>query len=369
MASGTVLIAGASGVIGAAAVERLAADGYRVLALSRRAPETLPGTAFEHLALDLLDAHACRAAAPRFADVTHVVYAALFEKPGLVAGWVEQDQMDTNLAMIRNLMEPLLDSAQGLQHVSAFQGTKAYGAHLHALAVPAREAAPRDQHANFYWLQEDYLRDRRRNAAWTLTIWRPQIVFGLATGVAMNLIPVLAIYAAICRELGRPFVYPGRAGGIGEAVDAGLIADALSWAATAPEAADQTFNITNGDVFEWINVWPTIARAVGLEPAYGEPFSIAEFLRDHADVWDRIVARHALRPLRIQELLGESHHYGDLLFGVNTPPDATRPPILVSTIKLRKAGFADCCDTEEMFSRLLAQLVTRGIVPPPGDDR
>lgn len=360
----TVLIVGASGVIGQAAVEQFASDGYRVLAVSRRPPYVPPGMACEYISLDLLDATACQAAAPQFAEVTHLVYAALFEKPGLVAGWNEPDQMDTNLAMLRNLMEPLLASAQDLRHVSAFQGTKAYGAHLHPLSVPARESAPRDPHANFYWLQEDYLRAQRLGAAWTLTIWRPQIVFGLATGVAMNIIPVLGIYAAICRELGLPFVYPGRAGGVGEAVDTGLIASALAWAATAPQACDETFNITNGDVFEWIGVWPAIARAVGLEPAYGAPFSLAEFLLGHADTWDTIVRRHGLQPRSLSTLLGESHHYADLLFGVMAPPEALRAPILVSTIKLRRAGFADCCDTEEMFERLLGQLADRQIIPP-----
>ena len=39
--------------------------------------------------------------------VTHVVYAAVYEKPGLIAGWRDQEQMDTNLAMLRNLMYQL----------------------------------------------------------------------------------------------------------------------------------------------------------------------------------------------------------------------------------------------------------------------
>jgi hypothetical protein len=41
-------------------------------------------------------------------DVTHVVYAALYEKPGLIAGWRERDQMETNLRMLRNLFDPLV---------------------------------------------------------------------------------------------------------------------------------------------------------------------------------------------------------------------------------------------------------------------
>ncbi len=358
----TVLIAGASGVIGQAAVDHFGRSGqWNVLALSRRAPDTT--APHEHLCVDLTDTAACAALGPRLAGVTHLVYAALYEKPGLYAGWLERDQMERNLLMLRNLTEPLLAHAGGLTHVSALQGTKAYGAHLHQIAVPARESAPRDAHANFYWLQEDYLREKRARAEWALTIWRPQVVFGEATGVAMNMIPVLGAYAAICRELGLPLAYPGRPGGVSEAVSADLVARALGWAASAPAARDETFNITNGDVFAFANVWPAIARAVGLEPAFGPPFSLVDFLMDHRDIWARIAAREGLREADLEKLMGESHHYADLLFGVHAPAGAERAPVLVSTIKLRQAGFADCEDTEAMFVRLLARMGERGITP------
>jgi len=39
--------------------------------------------------------------------VSHLVYTAVFEKPGLIAGWTDDDQMQPNLAMLRNLLEPL----------------------------------------------------------------------------------------------------------------------------------------------------------------------------------------------------------------------------------------------------------------------
>jgi nucleoside-diphosphate-sugar epimerase len=359
-----VLIAGASGVIGAAAVEHFARQpGWSVLGVARRRPDVAADVAFEHVSVDLTDAAACRAAASGFADVTHVVFAALFEKPGLVQGWYEADQMATNLAMMRNLMDPLLAAAGGLRHVSVLQGTKAYGAHVHRLSIPARENAPRDPHDNFYWLQEDYIRGAQQRADWTFTIWRPQVVFGAAHGVAMNLIPILGAYAAICRELKLPFYCPGEAGNIIEAVDTDLIARALHWAAQAPAARGETFNITNGDVMVWENVWPAIARAVGLEPAFGHPLSLAQFLPAHADVWDRIVARHDLRPIPMAALVGESHHYADLLFswGAKQAPGST----LVSTIKLRQAGFGDCVDTEVMFARWLGVLADRRVIPRP----
>jgi len=361
----TVLVVGASGVIGAAAVEHFAAlPDWRVIGLSRRRPDVSADVRFEHLAVDLNDGAACATAVEGLGAVTHIVYAALYEKPGLVAGWFEQDQMQTNLAMMRHLMAPLLPRARGLKHISVLQGTKAYGAHVHALAVPARESQARDPHDNFYWLQEDYIRAAQTGADWTFTIWRPQIVYGGATGVAMNLIPVLGAYAAICRELNLPFHCPGEAGNIIEAVDTDLIAQALAWAAASPAAAGETFNITNGDVMVWKNVWPAIARALRLEPAFGRPLSLASFLPAHAEVWGRIVEKHNLRRIPMAQLVGESHHYADLLFawGVSEPPAS----FLVSTIKLRQAGFGACIDTEDMFRKWFTRLAERGVLPAVG---
>jgi nucleoside-diphosphate-sugar epimerase len=361
--AGTVLIAGASGVIGASAAARFAASpDWRAIGVSRRAPDPLPA-GYEHIALDLTDAAACRAAAGRFGEVTHVAYAALFEKPGLIPGWYEQDQMQTNLAMIRNLMDPLLERASGLRHVSVLQGTKAYGAHVHPLAVPAREERPRDPHENFYWLQEDYIRGRQAGSGWSFTIWRPQVVFGGAVGVAMNLIPIIGVYGALCRELGTPFYCPGEHNHVIEAVDADLIADALAWAADAPAAKNQTFNITNGDVMVWENVWPAIAAALGLEPAFGQAVRLSEFLPANAEVWDRIVAGHGLKPTRMSDLVGQSHHYADFLFGWGR--QGPFPPALVSTIKLRQAGFGECVDTEAMFAKWFARLAEWKVLPAP----
>src|SRR5690348_595329 len=104
----TVLVAGATGLVGESALHRFAGlPAWDAIALSRRTPEPAPEGDFRHLALDLTDEAACRAAVADLASVTHVVYAALYEKPGLIAGWREDDQMQTNIAMLRNLLEPL----------------------------------------------------------------------------------------------------------------------------------------------------------------------------------------------------------------------------------------------------------------------
>lgn len=354
----TVLIAGASGVVGQAAVRAFAAAGDEVVALSRRAPDGVGGRV-RHLGIDLMDPAACRAAVAGL-GVTHLVYAALYEKPDLVAGWRDPEQMATNLAMLRHLVEPLA-AAGTLRHATLLQGTKAYGVHIRPVAVPARERWPRHDHENFYWLQEDFLREAAERAGFAMTVLRPQIVFGDVWGVAMNLVPVLGAYAATRAEEGLAFSYPGGPPYISEATDSRLLADVLVWAADAPAAAGETFNVTNGDIFVWENVWPAIAAAFGMAPGDPEPQRLAETLPAKAALWDRAVARHGLRPVALPDLLGTSHAYADFCFATN----AKRPPMpaLVSTVKLRQAGFGGCIDTEVMFAELIAAMQARRIVP------
>jgi nucleoside-diphosphate-sugar epimerase len=359
--SNTVLIAGASGLVGAACVDRFLDDGWNVVAVSRRRPEVFSDRPFEHRPIDLRDEAAAREAVQDLAGVTHVVYAAVYEKPGLIAGWTEQDQMDTNLAMLRHLVEPLAEVAD-LQHVTILQGTKAYGIHLHPMRVPARERFPRDDHANFYWLQEDYLTEKAAARGFGFTIMRPQLIVGPNTGVVMNLPLVIGAYAAICKEEGRPFGFPGGVPYVWEAVDTRLVANAIRWAAEAPAAAGQHFNLTNGEVFEWRDMWPALAEALGVEAGPDEPVSMAEFLPSRADAWDKIVAKHGLRQISMDELLGESHHYADFCFayGATEPP----PPAFVSTVKIKQAGFTEARDTEETFVHWIRVLQQRRILPP-----
>lgn len=356
----TVLIAGASGVIGRAAVEHFARQpDWRVVALSRRAPEV--DVDVEHLALDLMDGRAVEAAAPKLKEVTHLVYAALMEKPGLVRGWRDREQMDTNIAMLRHLFEPLSRHATGLRHVSLFQGTKAYGVHLHPVPVPARESSPRDPHENFYWLQEDYLREKRSGADWAFTIWRPQLVFGHANGSPMNMLAALAAYAAIRREQNLPFSWPGGASYVNEAIDARLIARALHWAAQSPRARDEIFNITNGDVFDWASLWPALAEIFALEVGAPEPHFLAERLPPLDALWRQHQRRHGLKEIGLIEFTGESLQYADFIFASHAR--RLPPPVLVSTVKLRQAGFGDCIDTVQMLRELVEDMRRRRYIP------
>jgi hypothetical protein len=39
-------------------------------------------------------------------------------------------------------------------------------------------------------------------------------------------------------------------------------------------------------------------------------------------------------------------------------------PILVSTIKLRQAGFPGCCDTEDTLRHWIGEMQRRRLIPP-----
>src|ERR1700733_10766820 len=329
----SVVIAGASGLVGSATLENvLSRQGWSdVVAVSRRVPEVDTTRPFRHLSVDLRDAEAARAALKDLRGVTHLVYTALYEQPGLIEGWSDPEQMQTNLTMLQNTLEPILDSSS-LRHVTLLQGTKAYGIHLHPMPVPARERAPRDPHENFYWLQEDYLKQQADAHGFAWTILRPQLIIGRPWGVAMNLAPIIGVYAAICREEGRPFSFTGGVPYGWEAVDARLVADVIEWAGSSPAAVNEHFNVTNGDVFEWRNLWPGMAEVLGVEVGPDEPQSMAELLEGKGEVWQAIVAKHALRPVALSDILGESHYYADFCFahGATEAP----PPAFSSRIKL-----------------------------------
>jgi nucleoside-diphosphate-sugar epimerase len=347
--SNKLLVAGASGLVGFAAVRHfMGLPGWEVVGLSRRIPAGLEQARI--LSLDLLDRGRCAEVLGAMRDVTHVVYAALYEKPGLIPGWRDPEQMRTNLAMLENLFEPL-EAASPLKHVTLLQGTKAYGSHLGPVPVPARERWPRHPHDNFYWLQEDYLRAKQQGKPWQWTILRPQVIYGESWGSPMNPIPAIGVYAALLKEAGLPLAYPGGPPRVSEAVDADHLACACAWAAASSKAGNEIFNVNNGEPFEWRTVWPAIADALGMAPGPDAPLSLAEEMPKREAEWAAIVRKYGLRsPARLADFVGQSFIYADRNFGHGLA--AAAAPTLASTVKIRHAGFQDCVDTEEMFRRL-----------------
>jgi nucleoside-diphosphate-sugar epimerase len=346
-----ILVVGASGVIGRAALAHFDAHpGFHAVGLSRRSPG-LRGA--NHVALDLLDRDATLATLAQLPEITHVVYCALQESPGLIGGWFDPEQMKTNRQMLANLLDGL-SSSRSFVHLSLLQGAKAYGAHLGTMRVPGREREPRDEHENFYWLQEDLLRERAARDGFAFTIWRPPVMFGHAVGAPMNPLAAIAAFASLRKAAGLPLVWPGGRTVPADGLDARLLARAFEWATEAPSARGETFNITNGDVFVWENLWPSVAATLEMEMGAPEPIRLQNFLPEQAGHWDTFRRAQGLRSPALLDWVGDSAVYVDVLFG--TARGETSDSILLSTIKLREAGFHPCIDSEDMLRDWLGWL-------------
>ena len=358
-----ILVAGATGLVGYAAMKHFARDARsEVIALSRRRPDETFGARW--LPLDLGDEAACTALAPELEGVTHLVYAALYERPELVAGWREEEQIRINDRMLRNLFDVLERASPALRHVALLQGTKAYGVHVRPMLVPAREnRSEMHEQPNFYWNQERYIRGRQQGKSWSWSILRPVLIVGDSVGSAMNVIPALGVYAAMARRAGKTALdYPGGVGRVAQAVDADLLARCIAWSGEAAAARNEIFNVTNGDVFVWPNVWPAIADALGFAAGQHVPLSLDREIRPRESEWTAIREAYGLRSGSLEEFVGLSFEYADYTMGHGrTEPG---PPALVSTIKLRQAGFHDVIDTETMFTKAFAEMQAKRLLPP-----
>jgi len=362
MADKKVVVAGATGLVGAAALRHFGSSGgCEVIALSRRKPRDLHGA--RHVPIDLTDAAQCAGSAQQLQGATHLVYAALYEAPQLVDGWRDERQIRTNDLMLRNLMAALEPAAPSLRHVALLQGTKAYGVHVRPLTVPAREGrSEMYEQPNFYWAQENFLRDLQRGKAWHWSILRPVLIVGETIGGAMDLIPPLGVYAAMLREQGRALDYPGGAARVTQAVDVDLLARAIAWAGEADNARNEAFNVTNGDVFTWENVWPAIAEALDMKPGVAAPLSLAATWPQWIAPWDLLRRKYDLIAPGLEAFVGLSFQYADysMRYGQTQPG----PPSIVSTVKINQAGFTEMMDTEAMFRKWFRQARANRLLPP-----
>jgi nucleoside-diphosphate-sugar epimerase len=352
-----VVIAGALGVVGRAVLEHLEGQpDWDIVALSRRKPD-FP-TRAQVISVDLTDPALCGTALGGLGDVTHVVYAALHEQPSIVQGWQESDHVRINLQMLTNLLDAV--ESPSLRHITLMQGGKAYGVHLGPQRrIPSKETDPRTMPPNFYYDQEEFIRRRQAGKPWSWTVFRPPSVCGFAVASPMNTILLIGVFAAICRELGLPLRFPGTEGHLIETCDARVLTKAILWAGESPAARNEIFNVANGDCFMWEHLWPTFARVFNMEHAPPHTMSMARAMPDKGEVWDRIVAKYGLQPYKLEQLV-PSWEFTDFLFRYNRPPY----PSLMSTIKLRRAGFGDCIDSEQMFVELLQDLQAKKLLPP-----
>lgn len=345
----TALIAGASGLIGRRIADHLiAAGGWEVIGLARRPP---PAHSMRWIAVDLTDLEDCQGKLGGLAAVTHVFYAARFDHPE-----GKPEPVEANAAMLSNLITAL-EPVAALKHVHAVHGSKYYGHQLGPVGLPLREDSPRAAGMNYYFEQEDFLRERSRGKAWHYTTSRPHAFCDPAIDHPRSIGLVIAVFAAIQRELGEPLDFPGSAAAYEvrtQFTDLALLARAIAWMAQEPRCANQAFNVVNGDYPRWSELWPRFASWFGLEVGVPRKIRLAEHMADKGRVWDEIVRKHGLRPTRLDTLVLWA--YGDYQF---------RPEwdVMSAMSKARALGFHDTVDSSAMFIRQFEHYRAAKIIP------
>ena len=354
MATKTAVVVGALGVIGRYIVDRLAMlPDWKVVGLSRRKGEDRDRVRF--ISVDLLDAADAERKLAELGGATHVFYCA-FQAAGTQAADYAR-AIAVNRDMLVNSVSATERAAERLQRVVLVTGTKYYGSHLGPFRTPAKEDDPRHMPPDYYFDQIDWLTAHQSGKSWTWTELRPQTLCGFAPGTAMSIVPVLAVYAAISKELGLPLRFPGKPGAyrsVYQVTESTHMANAALWAAGEARCANQAYNITNGDYFRWANLWPRIAEVFEMPHAEPQTISLVAQMADKGPLWNEMVQKHGLKPHRYADLV--AWPFGDYVFGCDWD-------VMTSTTKARQHGFHDVVDSEDMFVRLLAQFRAERIVP------
>jgi nucleoside-diphosphate-sugar epimerase len=350
----TALVVGASGIVGHAAAQLLIEQGWIVYGLARRPTSQ---ASVRPVAADLRDTEGTAAA-----------LAGIDPDAVFITTWLRQDNEAENIrvnsAMVRNLLNGLAKPSKP-RHVALVTGLKHYLGPFEAYGkgslpqTPFREEQERLDVANFYYAQEDELFAAAARDGFTWSVHRPHTVIGKAVGNAMNMGTTLAAYATLCREKDQAFTFPGSAAqwnGLTDMTDARLLAKHLLWAATTPAAANEAFNVVNGDVFRWNWMWGRIAEWFGVKaaPFDGTMRPLEIQMAEDAGLWRRIAERQGLAEPDLGLLASPWH----------TDADLGRPIEVVTDMsKSRRLGFSAYQPTDDAFFDLFKRLRADQLIP------
>lgn len=310
--------------------------------------------------------------------------------------------------MLSNFLEALkiTGAASKLKRIILTTGCKQYGVHLGPVKVPMEESDPwlregECRPPNFYYVQQDILHSfcKENDIEWVVTY--PNDVIGFANGNFMNLTTSLALYALVMKEMGKELYFPG-----GETfytkwdsfTYSKLHADFNLWAALEPKAANQAFNVVNGEPESWQTLWPQVAERFGVKipakqfegsqvgdfepgtmklqakPPIDDFFAPATGLvgktraglvesrvdlvkwskrSDVKAAWDKLATREGL-----QKEAFEKATWGFLSFVLGRNFD-----IVISMRKARKAGWTGYQDTWDSLEESFGELADAKIIP------
>ncbi|KAK3694203.1 hypothetical protein B0T22DRAFT_451911 [Podospora appendiculata] len=267
----TAIVLGATGILGREIVKELGRkpDQWKTVhAVSRSKKDEYPSNVVHHR-IDLTSPAEEMAKELKDVKGDYVFFAAYLQKD------TEQENWKVNGDMLESFLQALeiTGAVRSIQRFILVTGAKQYGVHLGQPKNPQLESDPwlRDTRwpPNFYYRQQDILKAfcaKHTSVSWVVTY--PNDVIGFATGNFMNLVSGLGIYAAVSKEMGQDLVFPGSETfytKFDSFTCSKLHAQFCEWAALEPKAANQAFNVVNGDVQSWQDMWPRVARRFGMK--------------------------------------------------------------------------------------------------------
>lgn len=350
------LVVGATGITGSNLAEELIAQGWTTYGLSRNPNSTISG--LRSIKADLLDEQNLMEALDEISP-THIYFTTWMRND------TEEENIRVNSLLIRNLLN-VLSPKKSIKHVALVTGLKHYLGPFETYVkqgilpeTPVREEHPRLPIPNFYYAQEDEVYKASERDGFTWSIHRPHTVIGHAVGNLMNMGTTLAIYASICKETGRNFIWPGSDAqwhGVSDVTDAKVLAKQLVWASSTESAKNQAYNITNGDVFRWKWLWKRLADWFGIE---AEGFNgmirpLEKELENDSQIWSEIAKKYHLNEENLSKLSSAWH----------TDLDLGRPlEVMCDMSNSRKLGFTAYKSTEDSFIELFERLRAENIIP------
>lgn len=351
-----LVVAGATGLVGSAVIDEAATSvDTQIVGLSRRGGGSDGPNNVTHLAVDLGNHDSVAMASGSLEGTTHLVYTAVEEQAAPVAAWRDgAAHTSSNASMLANLLAVLRRCSPRLEQIVLLQGTKAYGTHLGAMDVPARESDPALMVPGFYSRQQRLVREFAQESGASWTVFRPTTIIGMTRSSAASILPCVAYYAAVCSELEHPLRFPGtNHRNIWQAVDVRLLARAITWSFGRPAAKNQVFNVANGDCVTWETLWYHIAEYFSLRVAPPGITSIDTLMRDKNELWRRVTALHGLQESDLESLPWQSAD-----FHLSRDHHA-----FASTNKLMAAGFTETVDTIDMFLEYLEDMRESRLIP------
>lgn len=210
----TAIVTRATGINGREIIAALSKDPEtwtRVYSMSRRRkPSVSHQTSnIEHSILDL------QSSASHMTEQLKDIEADCLFFCTYIAKDSEDENYDANIPMLSNLLEALANTRaeNKFKRVILTTGLKQYSVQFGRPQNPMEETDPLPRSdgrpLNFYYNQQDVLKEMSQNKDWNYVVTYPQDVIGVAKGIPMNLATSLGLYAAVSKKVfpdsGLPF--------------------------------------------------------------------------------------------------------------------------------------------------------------------